>query len=70
MNEMITDIGIDLGNGHCNYLCKGQGIVLKEPSVVAYDTRSGKVLCSGSGGVYDDRPHARRICAVKPLDQG
>ena len=44
MNEMITDIGIDLGTATVIIYVKGKGIVLKEPSVVAYDTRSGKVL--------------------------
>ena len=47
MNEMITDIGIDLGTATVIIYVKGKGIVLKEPSVVAYDTRSGKVLCVG-----------------------
>ena len=47
MSEMITDIGIDLGTATVIIYVKGKGIVLKEPSVVAYDTRSGKVLCVG-----------------------
>ncbi len=58
MNEMITDIGIDLGTATVIIYVKGKGIVLKEPSVVAYDTRSGKVLCVGQEA-YTMMPHAR-----------
>ncbi len=43
---MITDIGIDLGTATVIIYVKGKGIVLKEPSVVAYDTRSGKKCCA------------------------
>lgn len=35
MNEMITDIGIDLGTATVIIYVKGKGIVLKEPSVVS-----------------------------------
>ena len=60
MNEMITDIGIDLGTATVIIYVKGKGIVLKEPSVVAYDTRSGKVLCVGQEAyTMIARPHSR-----------
>ena len=36
---MSTDIGIDLGNGKCFGLYKRKGVVLKEPSVVAFGQR-------------------------------
>ena len=39
---MATDIGIDLGTASILVYVKGKGVVLKEPSVVAFDvdTRS------------------------------
>ena len=70
MNEMITDIGIDLGTATVIIYVKGKGIVLKEPSVVAYDTRSGKVLCVGQEAYTMIGRTPDRIRAVKPLDQG
>lgn len=70
MSEMITDIGIDLGTATVIIYVKGKGIVLKEPSVVAYDTRSGKVLCVGQEAYTMIGRTPDRIRAVKPLDQG
>jgi len=36
------DIGIDLGTANILVTLKGKGIILKEPSVVAIDRRTGK----------------------------
>lgn len=41
------DIGIDLGTANVLIHVKGKGIVLNEPSVVALDKNSGKVLAVG-----------------------
>ena len=41
------DIGIDLGTANMLVTLKGKGIVLKEPSVVAIDRRSGNILATG-----------------------
>ena len=41
------DIGIDLGTANTLVTLKGKGIVLKEPSVVAIDRRSGNILATG-----------------------
>ena len=38
------DIGIDLGTATVLVFVKGKGIVLREPSVIALDKNSGKVL--------------------------
>ena len=70
MSEMITDIGIDLGTATVIIYVKGKGIVLKEPSVVAYDTRTGKVFCVGREAYTMIGRTPDRIRAVKPLDQG
>ena len=44
----MKDIGIDLGTANVLIYVKGQGIVLNEPSVVAIDTETKKVLAIGS----------------------
>ncbi len=70
MGEMTTDIGIDLGTATVIIYVKGKGIVLKEPSVAAYDTRSGKVTCVGREAYEMIGRTPDRIKAVRPLDQG
>lgn len=41
------DIGIDLGTANILVTLKGKGIVLKEPSVVAIDKKTGDILATG-----------------------
>ena len=38
------DLGIDLGTSNVLIYAAGRGIVLREPSVIALDKNSGKVL--------------------------
>jgi len=45
---MAKDIGIDLGTANVLIYVVGKGIVLNEPSVVAIDTKTDKVLAVGS----------------------
>ena len=42
------DIGIDLGTANLLVTVKGKGIVLKEPSVVAIDRKTGNILATGT----------------------
>ncbi len=42
-----TDIGIDLGTATVLIYVKNKGIVLREPSVVAVDLDTGKILAVG-----------------------
>ena len=43
---MATDIGIDLGTASILVYVKGKGVVLKEPSVVAFDVdKIGRASC-------------------------
>ena len=44
---MAKDIGIDLGTANVLIHVKGKGIVLNEPSVVAIDTKTNRVLAVG-----------------------
>lgn len=41
------DIGIDLGTANTLVSLRGKGIVLKEPSVVAIDKKTNKILATG-----------------------
>src|SRR6185436_10580375 len=43
-----TDVAMDLGTANTLVFVKGRGIVLNEPSVVAVDKATGRVLAVGS----------------------
>ena len=64
------DIGIDLGTANTLVTLKGKGVVLKEPSVVAIDRRTGNILATG----YEAKEMLGRtpetIKAVRPLKDG
>ncbi len=42
-----TDIGIDLGTASILVYIRGKGVVLKEPSVVAFDRDTDKIKAIG-----------------------
>ena len=42
------DIGIDLGTANILVTLKGKGIVLKEPSVVAINRKTGNIVATGT----------------------
>lgn len=45
---MAKSIGIDLGTTNTNICQKGRGIVLREPTAVAFDTRTGDIIAAGT----------------------
>ena len=47
-NFFTQEIAIDLGTANTLVFVRGQGIVLNEPSVVAVEAVSGKVVAIGS----------------------
>ncbi len=64
------DIGIDLGTANVLVYVKGEGIVLNEPSVIAYDEDSHKILAVGSEARDMLGRTPGNIKAVKPLKDG
>ena len=69
-----ADIGIDLGTSSILVYTKGKGIVLKEPSVVAYDKDADKVKAIGeearqmNTGKYHGNPSAAAGCDFRLYD--
>ena len=53
------DIGIDLGTANILVTIKGKGIVLKEPSVVAIDIKTGNIMATGNEAKEMLRKNAR-----------
>ncbi len=64
------DIGIDLGTANTLVTLKGKGVVLKEPSVVAIDKRSGRILATGFEAKEMIGRTPESIKAVRPLKDG
>ena len=64
------DIGIDLGTANTLVYMKGKGIIIREPSVVAVDTKTDKAKCVGQEAkdVIGRTPGS--IVTVRPLKDG
>ncbi len=66
----LMDIGIDLGTTSVLIYTREKGVVLTEPSVIAVDTQSGKVIAVGSEAYKMLGRTPDRIRAVRPLEDG
>jgi len=65
-----ADIGIDLGTASVLVFVKGKGIVLQEPSVVAIDKYTNKVLAVGEEARRMLGRTPGNIVAIRPLKDG
>ena len=64
------DIGIDLGTANTLVCIKGKGIVMREPSVVAYEARNDIVRAVGTEAKEMIGRTPGSIIAVRPLKDG
>ena len=65
-----SDIGIDLGTASVLVYIRGRGVVLKEPSVVAFDRDTDKIKAIGEDARLMLGRTPGNIVAVRPLRQG
>ena len=65
-----TDIGIDLGTASILVYIRGKGVVLKEPSVVAFDRDTNRIKAIGEDARLMLGRTPGNIVAVRPLRQG
>ena len=65
-----TDIGIDSGTASILVYVKGKGVVLKEPSVVAYDKDSDRIKAIGEEARQMIGRTPGNIMAIRPLRKG
>ena len=70
MCALAKDIGIDLGTASVLLYVKAQGIVLTEPSVVAMDKNTGKLLKVGAHAQAMLGRTPGNIVAIRPLRDG
>lgn len=64
------DVGLDLGTANTLAYVRGRGIVVREPSVVAIDRRTGKVRAVGEEAKMMIGRTPSEIEAVRPLRHG
>ncbi len=64
------DIGIDLGTATVLVYVKGKGVVLREPSVVAINSRTGRVLAVGENASLMLGRTPGSVDAIRPLRDG
>ncbi|HPM75237.1 MAG TPA: rod shape-determining protein, partial [Saccharofermentans sp.] len=64
------EIGIDLGTSSVLVYVRGKGVVLKEPSVVAVNTKTGKVLAVGESASLMLGRTPGVVDAIRPLREG
>ena len=70
MFGMSMDIGVDLGTANVLIYIKGKGVVLREPSVVAVDRDTNRVLAVGEDARRMIGRTPGNIGAIRPLREG
>ena len=66
----MKDIGIDLGTANILIYVKGEGVVINEPTVVAIDADTKKVLAVGSDANEMLGRTPGKVQVIKPLKDG
>ncbi len=70
MGFFSKDVAIDLGTANTIIYVKGKGIVVREPSVVAIDRYTGKVVAVGRAANEMIGRTPENIIAVRPMKDG
>lgn len=64
------DLGIDLGTNNVVITVPNKGVVINEPSYVAYDTETEKMLYAGRRAYYLQGREPNGITVIQPLKDG
>lgn len=64
------DLGIDLGTNNVVITVPGKGVVINEPSYVAFDTETEKMLYAGRRAYYLQGREPNGITVIQPLKDG
>ena len=70
MSLFARDIGIDLGTANTLVHVKGKGIIIREPSVVAIDKKTGNILAVGDAAKSMIGRTPGNIVAIRPMKDG
>jgi len=69
-NLTSSDIGIDLGTANILIWVRGEGVVINEPSIVAVEAKSRRVLAVGSSAKEMVGRTPGEIITIRPLREG
>jgi rod shape-determining protein MreB len=69
-NLFSDDIGIDLGTANTLVYVKGQGIVINEPTIVAINEKTGRIVALGNDAKQMVGRTPQHITVVRPLVDG
>jgi rod shape-determining protein MreB len=64
------DLGIDLGTSSIVISVPGKGVVLNEPSYVAYDIETEKILYAGRRAYYLQGREPKGVAVIQPIKDG
>ena len=67
---LSTDVAIDLGTANTLIYIKGKGIVLNEPSIVAFDRNTKKIIALGNKAKEMQGREHRQIRVSRPMRDG
>lgn len=67
MKILSRDLGVDLGTANILVYADGKGVVLREPSVVAVDKNTGKILQVGAAARNMLGRTPGNVVAMRPL---
>src|SRR5688572_18641634 len=70
LGAFSRDLGIDLGTANTLVYARGKGIIISEPSVVAMDRRTKRVMSVGAEAKAMVGKTPANIIAVRPLKDG
>ena len=70
MRLFSNDLGVDLGTSNVLIYADGKGLVVREPSVVALDRNTGKILQTGAAARNMLGRTPGNVVAMKPLRDG
>lgn len=66
----VTDVGIDLGTSSILVYVRGRGVVLKEPSIAAYDRDDDKIRAIGEEARIQLSRSEGNLTEIHPLENG
>jgi rod shape-determining protein MreB len=67
---LIEDLAIDLGASNTRIYLPGRGLVVNEPSVIAFDANNGKIVAVGREAKRLARRQPREIRIARPIKDG
>jgi rod shape-determining protein MreB len=70
MSAFATDVAIDLGTANTCVFARGRGIVLNEPSIVAFNTARGEIEAVGHEAYDMLGKTPPNITAIRPMKDG